>query len=450
MKSGWIQARQTRFTAYVTIYTIIVIAALVMLNWLANRHNKSFDSTANKRFSLSDQTTKVVGDLKSDARIYYFDRGDSFGRARDLLDRYDNLSTKLAVNYVDPDKKPQMARSYGVESLGTVIVETGTRREQAKSLTEEEITGALIRTLKTGDRWVCAVGGSGEHSFDDTERTGFSGLKQALEKGNFKTRTISLLEKPEVPQDCTILLIGGPRFDYVQPVVDAIGAFADRGGDILVMVDAPVRTAKESVAENAPLTALVASWGVTLNKDLVVDLSGVGRMVGMSELVTLITDYESHAIVRPFKNVATGFPMPRSMETASPAEKVINTTAASLATSKLELSGQLAINPDNEKKGPFTIAAAGTLPSKARYVVVGSSGFAANNMLGFYGNSDLALNMFSWLSADEDLISIRPRDPEDRRLSISRGQLPTIFVTSVVLMPLAVILAGVSVWWKRR
>jgi ABC-type uncharacterized transport system involved in gliding motility auxiliary subunit len=53
-------------------------------------------------------------------------------------------------------------------------------------------------------------------------------------------------------------------------------------------------------------------------------------------------------------------------------------------------------------------------------------------------------------TSDEDLISIRPKDPEDRRLSLSRSQMSMIFYTSVILLPLAVIAAGMSVWWKRR
>ena len=87
---------------------------------------------------------------------------------------------------------------------------------------------------------------------------------------------------------------------------------------------------------------------------------------------------------------------------------------------------------------------------RAAIVVVGSSSWVANSFLGFNGNRDLFLNMVNWLSSDEELISIRPKDPEDRRLAMSRSQMAMIFYTSVLLLPLAVIAAGVSVWWKRR
>src|SRR5512136_3496542 len=216
MKFGWVKARQTKFTAYLAAYLLVVLAILTAANWLANRHNFSYDSTATKRFSLSDQTIKVVKGLKQDAKISYYDRTSQFTAARDLLDRYDNLSPKLSIAYVDPDKKPQAAKADGVRTYGTIFVQANNKKEEAKSLTEEEVTGALIRALKGGQRTACAVSGSGEHSLDDTERTSYSSLKELLERNNYKTQTISLLEKPEVPKECTILIVGGPRFDYVE------------------------------------------------------------------------------------------------------------------------------------------------------------------------------------------------------------------------------------------
>src|ERR1051325_7217777 len=167
MQADWIKTRQTKYTLYVTVYLLVVVAILAAANFLANRHNKSIDSTANKKFSLSDQTMKVVKGLKRDVTITDYDKTSSFTTARDLLDRYDNLSSKLHVVYLDPDKKPQVAKAAGIRSYGQIIVDSGTKKEEAKSLTEEEITGALIRSLKSGERNVCFVSGSGEHSLDD-------------------------------------------------------------------------------------------------------------------------------------------------------------------------------------------------------------------------------------------------------------------------------------------
>jgi len=459
MRLEWLKAKQTRYTAYFVTYLLIVLGVLGAANWLANRHNKSLDTTANKRFSLSDQTEKVVRGLKQDVNIRYFDRSSSFDRAEDLLDRYGNLSTRLSVEYIDPDKKPQLARAADIRTLGTIKVDTGAKSEEAKSVTEEEITSALIRALKTGERTVCAVSGSGEGSFEDSERRGYSNLKEALEKSNYKTRTISLLQKPEVPKDCTILLVGGPRFDYTEPAVNAIKTYVEAGGNALFMLEPPLQTGREDVAENAPLLALLTGWGVTLDKNLILDASGIGMLFGLSELVPLVANYEFHAIVREMKGIATAFPYARSLETKSAdkttVDKLFSTTDNSFATSKLA-SAEITIDPAKDKKGPFVLGAAGTYRTgkeddkEGRFVVVGSSGWVANNFIRFNGNRDLVLNMVNWLSSDEDLISIRPKEPEDRRLTMTVAQMRTVFWTSVVGIPLLVVAAGIGVWWRRR
>lgn len=480
MNTQWIKTRQTKYTAYVSLYIAIIIAVLFMANFLANRYNKPFDSTSNKRFSLSDQTVKVVKGLKKDVEIEYFDQTNRFGQARDLLDRYGNLSPSLKVAYIDPDKKPTLARAAGVRTAGTIIVKAGAKTQEAKSLTEEEVTSALIRVLKGGERNVCFVAGSDEHKIDDAGRTGYSGLKDALERNNYKTRSVNLIagqaaatpvtpaagstappaaQKPEVPKDCTILAVAGPRFDYVQPEIDAIKAYVEGGGRAIFFVDPPVKLGRDEISENQPLVNLLGGWGVTLNKDLVLDVSGVGQLFGLSEVVPLVVSYETaNPIVREMKEVATAFPLTRSLEVKNgdktSVDKLFSSSDNSYATSNLS-SAEIRINPARDKKGPLVLGAAGTYNPGAsgtpgRFVVVGSSNWVANNILRFNGNRDLALNMFNWLSSDEDLISIRPKQPDDRRLTLTMRQMNVVFYSSVVFLPLLIVVAGVGVWWRRR
>src|SRR5881296_3722075 len=113
MSHEWLKARQTRFTAYASVYILVILAVLGAVNFLANRYDKSYDSTSNKQFSLSDQTEKVVKNLNRDIKITYFDESTRFPQARDLLDRYSALSPKLHMEFIDPVKKPQQAKSAG-------------------------------------------------------------------------------------------------------------------------------------------------------------------------------------------------------------------------------------------------------------------------------------------------------------------------------------------------
>jgi len=468
--------RQTKFTAYVTVYILVILAVLAAVNFLANRYDKSFDATANKQYSLSDQTQKLVKGLNRDVKIIYFDRQEQFGQARDLLERYANLSPKVHVDYIDPVKKPQVARAAGFTRDSNVVVDSGLRREPAKSLTEEEVTGALIRSLKTGTRNVCFLSAGGEHSIDDTQASGFSVLKTVVERDNYKTRTITpnaaapeaekgvtVGQKPAaanftVPMDCSVLVVGGPQTAYAGPVVDGIKSYVEGGGKALFMLDDPVRIGREQPTTDSPeLLKLLADWGVTVNKDLVLDLSGIGRIFGLGPEIPVLTQYESHTITRPLTRVPTAFPLARSLDVkstgTSTVEKLFGTTEDSVAVTEVAPNG--AIDIKKGKKGPFTLAAAGTITAgsnKSRFIVVGTSQWALNNLTGSnsLGNRDLFSNMVNWLTSDEDLISIRPKEPTNQALNMNGQRQVMMFWLSVVFFPLAVVGMGLATWWKRR
>ncbi len=449
-RNSWLQARQTKFAAYTAVYVLIVLAVLGVLNFLANRYDKTFDATASKQFTLSDQTIKIARDLKQDVTITYWDQPTRFQPARDLLDRYKILSPKINVSYQDADKNRTKAIAAGVKTMGTIQVDSGNKHQEAKSLTEEEVTGAIVRAIKGGERAVCFVLGSQEHSLEDSDRIGYSQAKQLIEANNYKTQSIKLIEKPEVPADCLIVVVAGPTRDYLQPEVDALKKFVEGGGKAVFLLDPPLKFARQNVDDNAALAGVLADWGVTANKNLVLDTSGVGQVFGMGPEVPLVTRYGTHAIVRTMKDVATGFPLSRSLDvkTGGKAESLAETGENSFASTNLA-SGEISMRA-TDKKGPFTLAAAGTAGTNGRFVVAGSSSWIANFFLRFNGNRDLFLNMLNWLSSDEDLISIRPKEPEDRRLNMTRNQIALVFYSSVLAIPLLIVAAGVSVWWKRR
>lgn len=458
MASQWLKARQTKYGAYAAAYILVVLAIVVVANVLADRYNKSLDTTSNKQYSLSDQTKKIIGGLKQNATITYFNQSTRFQQGKDVLDEYASLSPKIHIEYVDPDKNPQLARAAGIRDFGTAVVQIGDKKDTAKSVTEEGLTGAFIRVLKGTTRTVCFVSGSGEHAIDDTERDGLSQFKDVLAKDEYQAKSVDLLQKAEVPSDCTTLVIAGPTHDYQQPQVDAIKTYVENGGRAFFMLDPPIQFGRSQIAANDALTSLLASWGVTLDKDMILDLNPVGQLAGLGPQVALVTTYSSQPIVAGMRGSAVGFPLSRSMEIKnagkSSVEKLFDSSSSSLATSNLS-SPEVTVADPNNRKGPLTIAAAGTYNtgkqnSQGRFVVTGSSSWAANRFLGFNGNSDLALNTVNWLSSDEDMISIRPKQQEDRRITMTRAQLNLVRATSQFLLPLLVVLTGTMVWWKRR
>src|SRR6266446_4947697 len=109
MALAWLRTRQTQYTAYASVYILVVLAVLVAANFLANRYDKSYDSTANKQFSLSDQTIKFVKGLKSDVQLTYFDAQTAFRGARDTLER--------RRDYRGLDPLAQVRRTHSLRAL---------------------------------------------------------------------------------------------------------------------------------------------------------------------------------------------------------------------------------------------------------------------------------------------------------------------------------------------
>ncbi len=452
-----VSARQARFGATASLYTIVVIAALVMINWLGNRYNKTYDTTSNKRYTLSQETQKIVKGLKQPATITYIDKASGFAGAKGILDRYANLSSKVHVQYVDYQKQPTVARAYGLRYAGTAYVEIGPRREEAKALTEEGITGAFLKDLK-GVRKVCFVTGSQEHALDGTDSNGLSQFKTMLDRDNYQAQPMTLLDKTAVPSDCNVLVIAGPSADYTANEVSAVKNYVENGGRAMILLDPPLDFGREHIAENAGMVKLLDSWGITENKDLVLEQNPMGQLFGFGPEIPLVSSYESQPIVADMKNSFTGFPVTRSLAVKNTDkvtnQKLFSTSANAIATTNLSSNEVNPADPHN-KKGPFVLGVAGSYNTgkandPGRFVVIGTSGFLDNGMIGFQSNRDLALNTMNWLSSDEDLISIRPKASEDRRLNVNQHQMNSFLYFDIIALPFLLIIGGVAIFLKRR
>ena len=475
MAASFLKSRQTKYAGYLTVYLVVILAVLAAVNFLANRYDKSWDSTANKQFSLSDQTIKIASGLKTDIHLVYFGDTRDFPSAKDLLERYSSLSPKIHVDYIDPVRKPQLAKAGGYRSDSPIIVESGAHREGAKSMTEEEVTGAMIRATKTGERNICFLNAGGERSIDDEAAGGYSILKKLLERDNYKVRAETLkpgapeagkqvaigqtapLATVDVPASCLALVIGGPQLAYPTAIVNAIKKYVEGGGHALFMLDNTLRIGRsDAAAENPELTKVLEDWGVTVNKDLVLDLSGVGQLFGVGPEVPVIVQYESHAITQPLTREPSAFPLVRSIDIKSGGRntisKLVSTSEESVAVTEIAANG--GVDTKKGKKGPLTLAVAGTYSAAlpGRFVVVGTAVWAQNSFAGSrsLGNRDLFLNMMNWLTADEDLISIRPKEPTERPLNMTSQKLNALFWLSIVIFPLGVVGFGLATWWKRR
>jgi gliding motility-associatede transport system auxiliary component len=448
-------SRQVKYGLNLAVYALAALAIVVVVNLIANRFVKQVDLTANKRYSLSPQTNKILKDLNRDVELLYFDRKSNFNNVRDALEQYAVAAHRVKVTYVDPDREPGKAQKYNVKTYGTLIVATGEKSETAKSVKEEDLTATIIRLLKGGPKTVYFLQGHGERDIASDERLGYSGAKKLLEESNYQVKTVSLMEQsPKVPADATVLVVAGPTKDLLDPELAAIRDYIKGGGRVLFLVN-PLTPPK--------LVGLLDEFGADAHNTLVVDTSGIGRLFGTDELMPLVVQYENDPITKDLTNVATLFPFSAAIKSSSKNmpgvsfKLLAKTTDKSWATTDVHAK-QISFREGKDEKGPLALAGAGTYKpleggegaKEGRYVVSGSTDFLSNAILGFNGNKDLFLNMVNWLSSDEDLISIRPKDQEDRGVNLTARQMQLVFYFSLVFVPLLVIGGGLTVWWKRR
>jgi len=468
-------ARTARLGALSAVSVVAVLAILAGLNYLGVRENKRWDLTANQVFSLSEQTLKVLQGLDSPAKLTVFDQAAQFDRFRDRLEEYTYQSQQLSVDYVDIDRQPARAKAANVQTAGTMVLEYKGRVERITNLEEQDIANAFIKATTGEARKVYFTAGHGEKDPTVGERTGYSSVAQALTSDNYATEKLVLAQSPTVPADATMVVVAGPRTDFFPPEIEAIKTYLARGGKLLVLVDPPD---KPGAAPLTNLLALVNEWGIQVGDDVVVDASGVGQMFGGDASVPVAANYPGHAITDRF-NLMTAFPMARSI--TAPSEGVngrtatafVETSAQSWAEKDLAAltsGGQVTLDADKgDRQGPIALgaavsAAATDAPAppapaegqaapptpETRVVVVGDSDFAANFGLGIQGNRDLFMNAVNWLAQQEGLIAVRPRAPEDRRLTMTADQLNRVSLLSIFIIPAFIFGTGIYTWWRRR
>ncbi len=456
IKKG-LTSRSAKFGSNAALMVLIIFGLLVVVNIFSNRFSWRLDTTAARQFSLADQTRNILKNLDQPVQITGFFKSGEEARARELLNEYKHFSDQLRISFTDPDKEPGLAKKYGIKAYGTFVIEANGKEEKVEKSEEESITNAIIKVTRDGKKMLYFVMGHGEKDIDNSEQWGLNTAKTALADENYDMMKIVLAEQFEVPADCAVLVIAGPQSDLFPNERSMIDAYLQRGGKLLLMVDPDA---------GPSYAALAAAWGFKLGNDVVVDASGLGQLFGAGPTIPIVSEYEQHAITRDF-SLMTFYPEARSINRISEDaggmqyHEIAKTSPRSWAETTPLTVGRINFDAGQDVRGPITLVAAAeksaaTAPpqdgaaSKTRLVVFGDSDFASNSYFRIQGNGDFFLNAVSWLAEEEDLISVRARDPEDRRINLTQTQSTLILYIGVILLPLAIFIAGIVVYRKRK
>jgi ABC-type uncharacterized transport system involved in gliding motility auxiliary subunit len=445
---NFFRGRSGRAGANLGLLVIAVVAILGVLNYLGYRYHKRFDLTPEGIYTLSDQSKKILTGLQKDVRIIKFDKAED----QTLSDEVANFNTqtrRITYERIDPQEKPEVARQFSVQRMGETVISSGERVERPTGTTEQDLINSIMKVTRDQLKTVCFVTGHGENDISDGEAEGYQSINKALQNENYQTKSINLITENEVPADCSVVVLSGPKSALIPAEATMVGKFLDEGGKALIQLDPNT---------DPGLSGLLASWNIEVGNDTVVDVSGVGRLFGTGPAVPLVGEYGDHPITRDMKRTATFFPLARSVSKTS-GDRNDLTQVELLKTSERSW-GETTVKGDNarfdegqDKEGPVTLGITTTRTvgeKEARLVVIGDSNFADNNYARLAGNGDLFLNTINWLAQEEDLISIRPKSATNRSVTMTEGEQRSLFLLIVLAIPLAVIGTGAAVWWKRR
>ena len=471
----------------------LAAALLVGVNYLSARHWKRGDWTRAQIYSISPKTKAILADLKKPVRITVFmtpQKSRLYSEVRELLSRYQALSPRLEIEYLDPERNLARAETL-VKELGvrvnTVVFRSGDKKKYVEEdkladfdyagmgmgmggaptikafKGEEAFTSAILSVTEDRPVHVYFSKGHGEAPLDSGERgRGYADAKQLLERDNLTVSTWDSLGKDAIPADADVLVVAGPRTAFLEPEAGALLKHLASGGRVLLLLD-PVLPGAGAPPADFGLKGILDAYGVRLGDDLVVDPANALPMIGAETV--LANRYGSHPIVRSLSSEGLPLILPLARSVTKAEKPPAGIAEAMLAetspdgwgeTNLKQLESGIKKEP-SDTQGPVSLAVAvGPADEKKpeaktpRVVLVGNSRFATNGALTNGANGIFFANAVHWLAGSEKQIGIAPKTPEQASVSLTDGQVRRIGLATILGMPGFAVLLGVWVWFKRR
>jgi len=465
----WQTARRTAVSLTKLVAPVAALAVVASANWAVIPVDRVIDVTATGRFTLSRASREALANQAGPVTITAFEPANS-PLARDdtiLFRQLRRLKQNLHYRVLDLDREQGEALRLGVDNYGQAAVEVQSasgeagespkHREVVSPITELSVVSALERLARRHPQTVCALTGHGERSLDDTAPAGYSTAREAIGINGASTREIDLTVDQRIPPECTIVALLDPKAALRPPEVEALGAFLDRDGKMLV-------TAEPGGPDLSPLTA---PFGLRLLPGLVFDPV---RSVAGDPTALLVNSFPAESpLTRGVAGVAV--PTAGGVTTAASPDRglVVSPVMASSRSSWLSLEPATRRNqPDKgDRGGPVVLGGAADrseisstgeqrIPSggpkidRTRLLVLADADWASNAFVGELANQTLLANSLNWLAGEEDLVAVRGIQTDLRRLALTPARRRLMGVTAVGAVPAVALAMGAGLWLRRR
>lgn len=437
---------------------LLVTAVLVVVNVIAVRKYKTWDFSASKANTLSEQSIALVKSLDDDLKVTFFYKTGQEGMEenrrlfRELIKKYQDQTDRIRLDFVEVNERPDIAASYGVnKGSGQVFLEYKGRRNRIDKIDEQEFTSALIKTTQDKQKTVYYVTGHGEMDPDDAaDAAGGNAYKMLLENNRYIFKTLSLGSAGKVPDDADMVAVVGPRTGFVERELTVLENYLKDGGSLLLALKSK---------QTGGLEKLLAKVGLVPENNYVLNVVFVpGQGTGVSNGPTEATQFSAmHPITKVFgRNDRVVMQLPMGLKqdkipAGIEAEDIVRSPDGSMSFNDLQIT----------REGPtgtyaFVSAIKGRWPGldeKAKpfnLIVTGDSNFMANALLFQNLNRDLALNTVSFLAKEEGLISIAPRDPAITQMAFTDTRAFMYLWLFVIPLPLLMAAVAVGLGVRRR
>jgi ABC-type uncharacterized transport system involved in gliding motility auxiliary subunit len=468
----------------VVVRTALVLAVVVMVNYLGAHFFGRFYLSSQTRIQLAPQTMNVLRLLTNhiNVTLYYDtkDEGNFYPDIVALLNEYRSVNPRISVRTVDyvrdAGEAEKVKEQYKLNSQtdknlvifdcdGRVKIAPGDaltqytleqipnekerefRRKPVAFHGEMTFTSMLLALENPKPLTAYFLQGHGEPALDDSGNVGYLKFGSILAQNYIAAINLQLLGDSAVPMDCNLLIIAAPTVPLSELELQKIDQYLAQGGRLFVLFN------YSSIRQPTGLEPILQRWGVNVVADFVKDLKST---VTGDDVV--VRRFSQHPVVNPLTQLSLQMVRPRPVgrvEWQNPSANApqVDEIAASSPDSVLEgdpaepaRSYPLMVTVEQK-----SVAGVANPRGNTRIIVVGDSVFLGNYYIQGGANADFAGYAVNWLLDRTTLLKgIGPRPVTEFRLLMTRTQQREVRWLLLGALPGAVLLFGCLVWLARR
>ena len=415
--------------AWISAVFLALLCALVVIQMMFARHNIRIDLTESRKFSLSEQSLKILEGLEDRILIKAFYAKGKYYEVYDQLSKFSVKSSLINIEMVNMDLNPKLSGDYDIIRSGQCVLFRGERYRKIQASTEAKVISAIIALTTKEKREILFLYGHGERRLGSNKDEGLSVLGAELHEEYYELEDRALLQGEVIESGVDLVVFCGPRKDLLVGEAEVLDEYLKKGGSVLILLDPGTFPEFEK---------FLTQYGIHLRDDIITDEKN--RFINKDKFSPIVSVITEHIITEGIK-AAIFFSMARSV---SRTKKQTQGVEAQNFLMSSQTSQSIPYEATKHRKiypGPVPVAALAQVKnekefgSSGRLVVFGDSDFVNNGAIPQLGNKDLILNAVSWLVNREDLIGSRPGHSPYAYRSLTPGHARLLFWSTVVIMP---------------